>query len=56
MVVSHRISAVQDADQILVLDDGCIAERGTHADLVEHGGIYAEMHRKQLLEEALAAA
>ncbi|MEO0740600.1 MAG: ABC transporter ATP-binding protein [Bacteroidota bacterium] len=56
VVVSHRISAVQDADQILVLDDGCIAERGTHADLVEHGGIYAEMHRKQLLEEALAAA
>ncbi|MEM9997692.1 MAG: ABC transporter ATP-binding protein [Bacteroidota bacterium] len=56
VVVSHRISAVQDADQILVLDDGRIAERGTHADLVEHGGIYAEMHRKQLLEEALAAA
>ncbi|MEM6785038.1 MAG: ABC transporter ATP-binding protein [Bacteroidota bacterium] len=56
VVVSHRISAVQDADQILVLDEGRVAERGTHADLVEHGGIYAEMHRKQLLEEALAAA
>ncbi|MEM8599059.1 MAG: ABC transporter ATP-binding protein [Bacteroidota bacterium] len=56
VVVSHRISAVQDADQILVLDDGQIAEQGAHADLLRHGGIYAEMHRKQLLEDALAEA
>ncbi len=54
VVVSHRISAVQDADQILVLDDGAIAERGDHAALVEHGGLYADLYRKQLLEEALA--
>jgi ATP-binding cassette subfamily B multidrug efflux pump len=53
VVVSHRISAVQDADQILVLDDGAIAERGTHDTLVEHGGIYADLYRKQLLEAEL---
>ena len=54
VVVSHRISAVQDADQIVVLQDGRVAERGTHAELVALGGEYAQMHRKQLLEEELA--
>ncbi len=54
VVVSHRISAVQDADQIIVLDDGAVAERGTHAELVAAGGLYADLHRKQLLEEELA--
>ena len=54
LVVSHRISAVQDADQILVLDDGRVAERGTHDALVAAGGIYAGMYAKQLLEEELA--
>ena len=53
VVVSHRISAVQDADQILVLEDGAVAERGDHEALVEHGGIYAELYRKQLLEAEL---
>jgi ATP-binding cassette subfamily B protein len=53
VVVSHRISAVQDADQILVLDDGVIAERGDHEALVEAGGQYAELYRKQLLEAEL---
>ena len=54
VVVSHRISAVQDADQIVVLRGGRVAERGTHAELVAAGGEYAQMHRKQLLEEELA--
>ena len=54
VVVSHRISAVQDADQILVLEEGRIAERGDHEALVEHGGLYADLYRKQLLEEELA--
>ncbi|MEM1042240.1 MAG: ABC transporter ATP-binding protein [Bacteroidota bacterium] len=54
VVVSHRISAVQDADQILVLDDGRIAERGDHRTLIEHDGLYADLYRKQLLEEELA--
>ena len=56
VVVSHRISAVQDADQILVLDDGAIAERGDHEALVAHGGLYADLYRKQLLEAELEEA
>ncbi len=56
VVVSHRVSAVQDADQILVLDDGRVAERGTHAELVAAGGEYATMVRKQQLEAELASA
>lgn len=56
VVVSHRVSAVQDSDLILVLDEGRVAERGSHADLVAHGGLYADLYRKQLLEEELAEA
>ena len=56
IIVSHRISTVRGADQILVLADGRIVERGTHDQLVAAGGIYAELHRKQLLEEELAAS
>ena len=56
IIVSHRISTVRGADQILVLDDGRIAERGTHDDLIQRDGLYAELHRKQLLEEELAAS
>ena len=44
---------MKDADQIVVMNDGRIVERGTHDQLVEIGGIYAELHRKQLLEEEL---
>lgn len=54
VIVSHRISAVQDADLILVLDGGTIAERGTHADLLAHDGRYASLYRKQQLEAELA--
>ncbi len=53
IVVAHRISTVKDADEILVLDDGRIAERGTHRELLEQNGIYAQMYRRQLLEEEL---
>ena len=56
LVVSHRVSAVQDADQILVLDEGRVSERGTHAELVAAGGAYATMVRKQQLEAELAGA
>ena len=44
---------MKDADEILVLDDGRIVERGSHRDLLEHGGLYAQMYRRQLLEEEL---
>ena len=53
IIISHRISTVKDADQIIVLSDGKIAEQGTHNQLVELGGIYADLHQKQLLEKEL---
>jgi ATP-binding cassette subfamily B protein len=56
IIVSHRISTVRDADQILVLEQGQIVERGTHEELVRAGGLYSELHQKQLLEEELAAS
>jgi len=56
ILVSHRVSTVRDADQILVLHQGRIAERGRHDELVALNGLYAELHRRQLLEEELAAS
>lgn len=56
LIVSHRVSTVKDADLIVVLEDGRIAERGTHDSLVARGGLYAELYEKQLLEEELAAS
>jgi ATP-binding cassette subfamily B protein len=54
IIVSHRISTVRDADQIVVLDQGRVVERGRHDELIEAGGVYAELHREQMLEEELA--
>jgi ATP-binding cassette subfamily B protein len=56
LIVSHRMSTVRGADEILVLDQGRIVERGTHDELVSLDGVYAELYRKQLLEEELAAS
>jgi len=53
LFVSHRVSTVKDCDVIFVLDQGKIREQGTHAELIARGGYYAELHRKQLLEEEL---
>jgi ATP-binding cassette subfamily B protein len=56
ILISHRTSTVRDADQIIVLLDGRIAERGTHDELLATGGYYADLYQKQLLEEELERA
>jgi ATP-binding cassette subfamily B protein len=56
ILISHRTSTVQDADQIVVLRDGQIVERGKHEDLLAGGGYYADLYQKQLLEEELERA
>ncbi|MGH9475910.1 MAG: ABC transporter ATP-binding protein [Terriglobales bacterium] len=56
LLISHRISTVRNADFIAVLEDGRIAEQGTHAELIGRGGLYANLYEKQLLEEELARA
>jgi ATP-binding cassette subfamily B protein len=47
IIIAHRLSAVRHADEIVVLEDGRIAERGTHEELLRRGGIYAAMHALQ---------
>ena len=53
IMISHRISTVKDADKIIVLSESKIAEEGTHEQLIAKGGIYADLHYKQLLEQEL---
>ncbi len=54
ILISHRCSTVRDADQIVVLHEGQVIEKGTHEELIGRGGYYAELYQKQLLEEELA--
>ena len=56
ILISHRTSTVRDADQIVVLKDGQIIERGTHDELLTRQGYYADLYQKQLLEEELERA
>lgn len=53
IIISHRVTAVMEADEILVLDDGRIVERGRHAELLARGGVYAGLLHRQLLSEEL---
>ena len=56
IIVSHRVSTIRGADQIVVLDDGRVAERGSHDELIRRDGLYADLYRKQLLEDELKAS
>jgi ATP-binding cassette, subfamily B, bacterial MsbA len=50
LVIAHRLSTIEHADQVLVMDHGRIVERGTHAELLALGGLYAHLHRMQFRE------
>lgn len=56
IIVSHRISAVRDADEIIVLDEGRIIERGTHGSLIEQKGYYNDLYTRQLLADEIEEA
>ena len=56
VVIAHRLSTVKNADQILVIEDGRIAERGTHASLLEKNGLYADLYRRQFREPVASAS
>jgi ATP-binding cassette subfamily B protein len=53
IIIAHRLSTVKNCDTIIVIDDGKIAEQGTHNQLIEHGKLYAEMYERQLLEQEI---
>jgi len=55
IVIAHRLSTVEHADQIVVLDQGHVAERGTHAELLARNGKYAALHHLQFREAAIEA-
>jgi ATP-binding cassette, subfamily B, bacterial len=52
LVIAHRLSTIREADQILVVDEGRIVERGTHAELLDAGGLYADLYHTQFASQA----
>jgi ABC-type multidrug transport system fused ATPase/permease subunit len=55
-VIAHRLSTVRNANQVYVLEDGCVVEQGTHEELLARGGAYAELYARQFREVAPDAA
>jgi ABC-type multidrug transport system fused ATPase/permease subunit len=51
LVIAHRLSTIRDADRIVVLDDGCVAEQGTHAELLARNGIYTQLVVAQVVNQ-----
>jgi ATP-binding cassette subfamily B protein len=56
LVIAHRLSTIREADQILVIDEGQVRERGTHVDLLAADGLYAELYRTQFAGQEPAAS
>jgi ATP-binding cassette subfamily B protein len=54
IVIAHRLSTIREADQILVVDDGRVVERGRHDELLDAGGLYAELYRTQFARQESA--
>ena len=53
-VVAHRLSTIRDADNIIVMDKGSVVETGTHDELMEKAGFYADLYNSQFSEEAVS--
>ena len=51
IIIAHRVSTIKHADRILVLDEGRVIEQGTHQQLVDSEGTYADLYRQQLAED-----
>ena len=51
LVIAHRLSTVREADQLLVIDDGRVVERGTHASLLAQRGLYADLYHTQFADQ-----